>query len=159
MNLRGHTSTVTCVSLLSNEQSKILSHELYGTIDQEKNVRLVLTGSLDCCLKLWNIENGTALRSIYTFSGITALRYLPSHRYCILGSEGGKLEMYAFHEDAANPLYSLKTFENSVSSIQVSYKFLYGKQLSKLISISNFSDSRSKFSLLLIGRVYQRMDS
>lgn len=119
MNLRGHTNTVTCVSLLSAEDSKHLNVALSGTSCDDAGPRMAVTGSLDCCLKLWNIENGSALRSIYTFSGVTALCYLPAQNCCVVGSEGGKLETYAFLEENTNPLFSIKTFENSVSHIKV----------------------------------------
>ena len=131
INLRGHTNTVTSVSLQSAEDSKTLNALLCGTTSEDATgPRLALTGSLDCCLKLWNIENGTALRSIYTFSGITALCYLPAQQYCIVGSEGGKLEVYTFHEENTNPLFSIKTFESAVSSIKVAvYILLYRPNL------------------------------
>lgn len=120
MNLRGHTNTVTCVSLITAEDSKTLNALLSGNTNEETTgPRLALTGSSDCYLKLWNIENGTALRSIYTFSGVTALCYLPAQQYCIVGSEGGKLEVYTFLEESVNPLSSIKTFESAVSSIKV----------------------------------------
>lgn len=118
-NLRGHTNTVTCVSLLTAEESQGLNTSLSGTISEETGPRLALTGSSDCYLKLWNIDNGTALRSIYTFNGVTSLCYLPVQQYCVIGSEGGKVEIFTFLEENTNPLFSIKTFDSAVSSIKV----------------------------------------
>lgn len=122
-NLRGHTNTVTCTSLLSTEASKILNSVLSGTISEETGPRLLISGSSDCCLKLWSVDKGSALRSIYTFSGVTALCYLSAQQYCVVGSEGGKLEIYTFAEENTNPIFSFKAFEGPVSSIKVSSTF------------------------------------
>ncbi|XP_045035104.1 LOW QUALITY PROTEIN: lissencephaly-1 homolog [Daphnia magna] len=135
MDLRGHTNTVTCVSLLSVEDSKHLNAELSGSISEDTGPRLALTGSLDCCIKLWNIENGSALRSIYTFSGVTALCYSPSHSCCVVGSEGGKLETYTFLEESTNPRFSIKTFEDSVSHIKLQNENLICSSLDGFISV------------------------
>ncbi|KAI9560321.1 hypothetical protein GHT06_014338 [Daphnia sinensis] len=135
MDLRGHTNTVTCVSLLSVEDSKHLNAELSGSISEDTGPRLALTGSLDCCIKLWNIENGSALRSIYTFSGVTALCYLPLHSCCVVGSEGGKLETYTFLEENTNPRFSIKTFENSISHIKLQNENLICSSLDGFISV------------------------
>jgi WD40 repeat protein len=119
MNLRGHTNTVTCVSLLSAEESKNLGAALSGIVGEERGPRLAFSSSSDCCLKLWNLENGSALRSIYTFNPVTAHCYLPAQQYCVVGSEGGKLEIYSFLEENTHALFSIKTFESSVSYIKV----------------------------------------
>lgn len=121
MNLRGHTNTVTCVCLLSAEQSQELCSSLSVAVDQEtlQSPRLALSASSDCDLKLWNMETGSALKSIYTFSGVTALCYLPEQQYCVIGSEGGKLEVYSFLEDQTNPIVSNTGFDGAVSSIKV----------------------------------------
>jgi hypothetical protein len=39
----------------------------------------VVSGSKDCCIKVWNLELGLQLKSIYTFNTITRLQLLP-HR-------------------------------------------------------------------------------
>lgn len=122
MDLRGHTNTVTCVCLLSAEESKNLCAVLSGTTGEEAGPRLALSSSSDCCLKLWNLENGSALRSIYTFSAVTALCYLPAQQCCVVGSEGGKLEIYSFLEENTHAVFSIKTFESSVSYIKVIVK-------------------------------------
>jgi len=122
MNLRGHTNTVTCVRLLSAQQSQALTSSLSGsdpTENETHSSRLVLSASSDCCLKLWNMETGSALSSIYTFSGVAALCYLPEQQYCVIGSEGGKLEVYNFLEEDTNPLDSQTAFEGGVSSMKV----------------------------------------
>ncbi|XP_046464232.1 kinesin-like protein KIF21A [Daphnia pulex] len=119
MDLRGHTNTVTCVCLLSAEESKNLCAVLSGTTGEEAGPRLALSSSSDCCLKLWNLENGSALRSIYTFSAVTALCYLPAQQCCVVGSEGGKLEIYSFLEENTHAVFSIKTFESSVSYVKL----------------------------------------
>lgn len=157
-NLRGHTNTVTCASLLTAEQSRNLSASLSGTTSEEAGPRLALTGSSDCCLKLWNIDSGTALCSIYTFSGVTALCYLPDQQYCVIGSEGGKLEVYTFLEENTNPLFSIKTFDSSVSSIKV---FISCYCLSEWWFNCQYywSASGRKFDLLIPRRIHQCMDT
>jgi hypothetical protein len=39
----------------------------------------VVSGSKDCCIKVWNLDLGLQLKSIYTFNTITRLQLLP-HR-------------------------------------------------------------------------------
>jgi WD40 repeat protein len=109
---------------LSAEESKNLCAVPPGIVDEEGSPRLALSGSSDCCLKLWNLENGSALRSIYTFNPVTALCYLPANQYCVVGSEGGKLEIYSFLEESTHALFSIKTFESSVSYIKVVAKLM-----------------------------------
>lgn len=141
MNLRGHTNTVTCVQLLSAQESQDLTVVL-ALEDLPNSPRLALTASADCCLKLWDVEKGTALRSIYTFSGVTALCYLPTFQHCAIGSEGGKLEIYTLHgEDHMNPVCSLKTFDGPVTSIKLQGSQLVCSSLDGLISVWSFNGS------------------
>ena len=81
--------------------------------------RLALSASSDCCFKLWNILDGTMLTSVYTFSGITAMCYYPRNHSCIVGSEGGKLEVYKLFSEQMSPLISYRAFDGAVSSIKV----------------------------------------
>lgn len=81
--------------------------------------RLALSASSDCCFKLWNILDGTMLTSVYTFSGITAMCYYPLNHSCIVGSEGGKLEVYKLFSEQMSPLISYRAFDGAVSSIKV----------------------------------------
>lgn len=120
MNLRGHTNAITCVCLLNGQQSEELHSQLVESEKEEENPRLVISTSADCCIKLWNIKDGSALRSIYTFSGITALCYLPSSNSAAIGSEGGKLEVYSLLREQVHPLASHRAFEGPLSSIKVS---------------------------------------
>lgn len=121
-SLRGHTNSVTCVGLISLSDSHKLADSLRGNGNEcsTDNSQLALSASFDCCLKLWNIENGNNIRSIYTFNSITALCYLPNQLdQCIIGTEGGKLEVYSFIEEHSSPLVSIKPFDGPVSSIKV----------------------------------------
>lgn len=138
MNLRGHSNTVTCVQLLSTKESQ----ELGALLAEPSTSRLALTASSDCCLKLWDIEKGTTLRSIYTYSGVTALCYLPAQQYCAIGSEGGKLEVYTLHgEEHTNPIFSVKTFEGPVTSIKLEGDQLFCSSMDGLISVWSFNGS------------------
>lgn len=140
MNLRGHSNTITCAQLLTAEESQSLAKDVLDV----PTTRLALTGSSDCCLKLWDIENGTALRSIYTYSGVTALCYLPDQQRCVIGSEGGKLEMYSLHEEehSANPLFSLKTFEERVTGIKLHENHLICSSSDGLVSVWTINGSQ-----------------
>ena len=141
MNLRGHSNTVTCAQLLTAEESQELITQ--SALNVPPTSRLALTGSSDCCLKLWDIGTGKALRSIYTYSGVTALCYLPSQQRCVIGSEGGKLELYSLNEEeqSTNPLFSLKTFEGPVSSIKLQSKHIVCSSSDGLISVWTINGS------------------
>ena len=116
---------MTGVILLSVAQSQELGGHLDLAIGENAiSPRLAITSSLDCCLKLWNIDSGSTVASIYTYSSITAVCYVPAHLCCIVGSEGGKLEVYSFNSQQNNPLYSIHAFDEAVSSIKVSVRMI-----------------------------------
>lgn len=147
MNLRGHTNAITCVSLLTAQQSKELYSQMVENDNEEASPRLVISTSVDCCIKLWNIEDGSVLRSIYTFSGITALCYLPTLNSCVIGSEGGKLEVYSLLSEHVHPVASHRAFEGPVSSIKVRPKFFLTEQFNYITLV--FLDAIRKTNMLL----------
>ena len=123
-DLRGHSNGVTAAVLLSAADSLDLAGRVPSLAGRPaESVRLAVTGSLDCCLKLWNVSDGAAAASIYTYGGITAVAYAAAGRCCLVGHESGKLEAYTFCVDdgvpATHPLYSINAFDDAISSIRV----------------------------------------
>lgn len=139
-NLRGHSNSITCVSLLSTTESHdlvaLLSENAENSYGNDISPRLALSASMDCCFKLWNIIDGSMLTSTYTYSSITAMCYFPYSHSCIIGSEGGKLEVYSFFSDEQpNPLISLRAFDGPVSMIKLQNENIICSSLDGSISV------------------------
>eukprot|EP00794_Sanderia_malayensis_P015080 gene15080-16636_t len=69
-SLGGHTGSISCVSLISEKRA--------------------VTGSHDCSVRIWDIENGLFLNSIYVYSPVTCVAC--KNDILIIGTEAGKIE-------------------------------------------------------------------
>ena len=89
-SLRGHTGAVTCV--------KILPEEANGRLGLKSGAVVAVSGSLDCSLKVWDVLEGTMVKSIYTYNGIRCLSLTPSSSEemiaVVTGTDGGKVELF-----------------------------------------------------------------
>jgi WD40 repeat protein len=97
-DMRGHTGPVTSILLCPVDGS-------------------VVSGSLDCSVKLWNVDDnvGTLSKSIYTFNGIKCLCWLPEatsgrdkRRIVVTGSDGGKVEAFDLDKESSASMLALR---------------------------------------------------
>lgn len=110
-SLRGHSGPVTGVRLVPGEEA---SRNLAILLDEDVQ-EMVVSSSKDCTIRLWNLSQGTQLKSIYTFNGITRLQILP-HRLCsVTGTDGGKLEMFSLATGLA--CFSTRVHEDEVTAL------------------------------------------
>ncbi|KAG7277915.1 hypothetical protein CRUP_004694, partial [Coryphaenoides rupestris] len=63
-NLGGHSGGVTCLCAPPPEYCRKLAH----TLSLSEKGRLILSGSADCCVKIWSLNTGQCVKSIYTFN-------------------------------------------------------------------------------------------
>jgi len=149
-SLRGHSNGITCVSLLSATESRdLMALVNENGCSNDTGPRLALSAAMDCCFKLWNIIDGTMLSSVYTYSGITAMCYFPSNHACIIGSEGGKLEVYSFFTDEQpNPLVSLRAFDGPVSKIELRNDNIICCSLDGFISVFTLKNNENQLELV-----------
>ncbi|XP_034730102.1 F-box/WD repeat-containing protein 7 isoform X2 [Etheostoma cragini] len=112
-NLGGHAGGVTCLSAPPPEYCKRLARSL-SLSDKE---RFILSGSADCCVKIWALSIGQCVKSIYTFNAVTALCFLPEEDgYFITGSDGGKVQAWSWQ--TFENCQSVNAHQEAVTSIQ-----------------------------------------
>ncbi|KAG7469375.1 hypothetical protein MATL_G00128230 [Megalops atlanticus] len=112
-NLGGHSGGITCLSAPPPEYCRRLARYL-SLSDKE---RFVVSGSVDCCVKIWTLNSGCCVKSIYTFNPVSALCFVPDGEgYIITGSDGGKVEVWSW--DSMERCQSVKEHEDSVTTLQ-----------------------------------------
>ncbi|KAJ3598533.1 hypothetical protein NHX12_002044 [Muraenolepis orangiensis] len=98
--LEGHTDIVTCVVVIDNvvisgsggvtclsAPPPEYCRKLAPSLSLSEKDRLILSGSADCCVKIWSLNTGQCVKSIYTFNTVTSLCFVPEgHGYIITGS-------------------------------------------------------------------------
>lgn len=130
----GHSGSVTALLLLNPNQSKALKKKMSLT----KVSRIAITGSLDCHIKLWSVLEGKELASIYTFNGITCLGYLESDCLVVVGTEGGKLELWNL--SSAKAIISVHAHEDAVTDIKVIDNYIYSVSIAGTVKVWSFED-------------------
>ncbi|XP_076010808.1 telomerase protein component 1 isoform X2 [Genypterus blacodes] len=112
-NLGGHSGGVTCLSAPPPEYCKRLAR----TLSLSSEERFILSGSADCCVKIWALSIGQCVKSIYTFNAVTALCFVPEEDgYIITGSDGGKVQAWNWH--TFENCQSINAHQEAVTSIQ-----------------------------------------
>ncbi|XP_065656460.1 uncharacterized protein LOC100214037 isoform X1 [Hydra vulgaris] len=97
----GHNGTVTGIRFL---------------VDKEyTNYPNVITSSYDCTLRVWDLEEGKILRSIYVYSPVVCIDY--QKNTVSVGTEAGKLELY--DTDSGENLFSVNAYDAPVSAIKI----------------------------------------
>lgn len=92
-NLGGHSGGVTCLCAPPPESCKRLARA-FDLADKE---RFVLSGSTDCCVKIWALSSGQCVKSIYTFNAVTSLCFIPEGEgFIVTGSDAGKLQVWSW---------------------------------------------------------------
>ncbi|XP_070823110.1 uncharacterized protein [Chaetodon trifascialis] len=112
-NLGGHTGGVTCLSAPPPEYCKRMAWSL-SLSDKE---RFILSGSADCCVKIWALSIGQCVKSVYTFNAVTALCFVPEEDgYIVTGSDGGKVQAWSWR--TFENCQSVNAHQEAVTSIQ-----------------------------------------
>ncbi|XP_061632348.1 uncharacterized protein si:ch211-154o6.3 isoform X1 [Phyllopteryx taeniolatus] len=112
-NLGGHTGGVTCLSAPPPEYCKKLAWSLSLSDDE----RFILSGSVDCNVKIWALSIGQCVKSLYTFNSVTALCFVPEgDGYIITGSDGGKVQAWSWR--TLDNCQSINVHQEAVTSIQ-----------------------------------------
>ncbi|XP_056142641.1 kinesin-like protein KIF21A [Lampris incognitus] len=113
-NLGGHSGGVTCLSAPPPEYCRRLAR----TLSLPEKERFILSGSADCCVKIWALSTGQCVKSVYTFNSVTALCFVPEGRgYFITGSGSwGKVQAWSWH--TLENCQSISAHQEAVTSIQ-----------------------------------------
>ncbi|XP_076086696.1 uncharacterized protein LOC143057292 [Mytilus galloprovincialis] len=136
-NYGGHNSAVTCVQLLSKEDSASVCKSL-GT---ESTERLFISGSYDCSFKIWSTgKSGEALRSVYTFNPVTKVIYHPVAQAIITGSDGGKLEIWDIA--SGEKIHSVHPYQESITGLKVVNGTIFSCSAEGVISVHKLQDDQ-----------------
>lgn len=87
----GHTGSVSCVNLLTPTQSKKIGESMFS--DNLKCLYM-LSGSFDCTFKIWQLQSGKMMKSVYTYNPVTQLAYFDKEEMFVTVSDGGKLDLW-----------------------------------------------------------------
>ncbi|XP_065890041.1 F-box/WD repeat-containing protein 7-like isoform X2 [Dysidea avara] len=116
-HMGGHTGVVTSVRLVS-EQVHLSSTSHSDVVADSSKVEMMLvglSGSLDCSIKVWNLDSGGLVRSIYVFSPITCMDYCDNK--IVIGTEGGKVDVWDL--SAGRHLYTARNPDRAVTCVKV----------------------------------------
>ncbi|KAM9352795.1 uncharacterized protein ABDE67_005158 isoform 1-T1 [Symphorus nematophorus] len=143
-NLGGHTGGVTCLSAPPPEYCKRLAWSL-SLSDKE---RFILSGSADCYVKIWALNVGQCIKSIYTFNAVTALCFAPEgDGYIITGSDGGKVQAWSWH--TFENCQSINAHQEAVTSVQSQGPLVFSGSAEGGVSVwENRCSSRDPLRLL-----------
>ncbi|KAG8009950.1 WD repeat-containing protein 3-like protein, partial [Nibea albiflora] len=99
-----------------SDNEQLLRQEARSLSVSDKE-RFILSGSADCYVKIWALNIGQCVKSIYTFNAVTALCFVPEEDgYIITGSDGGKVQAWSWH--TFQNCQSINAHQEAVTSIQ-----------------------------------------
>ncbi|XP_072280919.1 kinesin-like protein KIF21A [Pyxicephalus adspersus] len=133
--LCGHTEAVTCLTLVSPREKKLNSSLL------PPHEHFVSSGSADSSIKVWSLITGQPLLSIYTFSAVSAIVYIPDTSLIISGSDGGKIDVWDL--ETQENLRSQRSHEEKVTALQFHAGLLYSGSLDGYLKVWKISPSGS----------------
>lgn len=119
-SLRGHHGPVTGCRIMRWRHRSVDPSNPSDELDSQltDNELMCVSASTDCSIKLWSLETGLEVRSIYTFNGINKLELLKVNQYSVTGTDGGKLEVFSLAEGRS--LSSAPAHTNAVTALSVS---------------------------------------
>ncbi|KAM4601373.1 uncharacterized protein ACJ7VT_021129 [Polymixia lowei] len=143
-NLGGHSGGVTCLSAPPPEYCRRLERSL----SLSEKERFILSGSVDCCVKIWALSTGQCVKSVYTFNAVTALCFVPEGSgYIIAGSDGGKVQAWSWH--TLENCQSINAHQESVTSIQSQGPLVFSGSADGGVSVwENLCSERDPLRLL-----------
>uniref|UniRef100_A0A8C1HW15 Si:ch211-154o6.3 n=1 Tax=Cyprinus carpio carpio TaxID=630221 RepID=A0A8C1HW15_CYPCA len=113
-NLGGHSGGVTCLSAPPPEYCRRLARA-FDLTDRE---RIVLSGSTDCCVRIWALSSGQCVKSIYTFNAVSSLCFIAEGEgFIVTGSDAGKLQVWSWRSQ--ENCQSVNAHLDAVTTLQV----------------------------------------
>lgn len=112
-NLGGHTGSVTCVAIAPAATATAIGKAHDCTDDED----FLASGSSDCTVKIWSLRTGQEVRSVYTYSPVSAIVFLPEPGLLLSASDGGKLDMWDLTTGAS--VQSFRAHEDAITCLQL----------------------------------------
>lgn len=101
--------------------TKLFEFLLSATVyDVEEDVGFILSSSLDCTLRLWVLESGLLVKSIYTFNAIITMKYVRGRHLAVTGYTGGKVELWDIL--TGQSIFSAIGHEDAVTALEVIHR-------------------------------------
>lgn len=133
-NFAGHNAAVTSVILLNSAESEALRSKL----NCFQASRIAVSASYDCHIRLWSVLDGHELLSMYTFNSIICMGYLKNPMYVVVGTEGGKLEVWDLH--LAKLVHFVYAHDSSVSSLKINDCYVYSTSKDGTVKVWLFDE-------------------
>ncbi|XP_022104143.1 pre-mRNA-splicing factor PRP46-like isoform X2 [Acanthaster planci] len=134
-SMGGHSGTITSVILLPADESS----DLASCYDLPVSDRIGVTGSKDCYIKVWSLETGRAVHSVYTYNPVECLGYIPDRALIISGSDGGKVELWDIRTGSS--VFSTIGHEDSVTCIHINNTEVYTASSDGIIKLWHLRDN------------------
>ncbi|XP_059364604.1 uncharacterized protein LOC132103489 [Carassius carassius] len=134
-NLGGHSGGVTCLSAPPPEYCRRLAHA-FDLADRE---RFVLSGSTDCCVRIWALSSGQCVKSIYTFNAVSSLCFIPEGEgFIVTGSDAGKLQVWSWRSQ--ENCQSVNAHLDTVTTLQSQGPLLFSGSTEGCVCVWEVSD-------------------
>ncbi|GIY37350.1 WD_REPEATS_REGION domain-containing protein [Caerostris extrusa] len=133
-NFAGHNATVTSVILLNSEESLTLGSKLNCTGIS----RIAISASYDCHIRLWSVLDGQEILALYTFNSIICMDILKNQLYVVVGTEGGKLEVWDLH--LAKLVHFVYAHDSAVASLKVHGCYVYSTSKDGTVKVWLFDE-------------------
>lgn len=138
-NLGGHSGGVTCLSAPPPEYCRRLAH-VFDLADKE---RFVLSGSTDCCVRIWALSSGQCIKSIYTFNAVSSLCFIPEGEgFIVTGSDAGKLQVWSW--SSLENCQSENAHLDAVTTLQSQGPLLFSGSAEGCVCVWEVSDERTE---------------
>ncbi|KAK6176193.1 hypothetical protein SNE40_014522 [Patella caerulea] len=132
----GHTESVTCIVALSKSSAE----ELQKLLELTSNDNIIITGSTDCSFKIWSLETGEIIKSVYTYNPITSLVYSNDKHFLITASGGGKLELWDLV--TSTNIHSIRNHEDAITCLAYKDNLVYSGSADGIIKIYEIQEKK-----------------
>lgn len=127
-SLRGHTSGVSVVLLLTHDEGI----EVAKSLELMSKHRVAISAGHDCTVCIWSITTGELLKSAYAYNSVTCMALIPSSMRLLLGTDGGKIDMWDVF--SLQSLNSILTYD-AITQIQILNNLAYVANSEGIVSI------------------------
>uniref|UniRef100_A0A672KVN4 Vegetative incompatibility protein HET-E-1-like n=1 Tax=Sinocyclocheilus grahami TaxID=75366 RepID=A0A672KVN4_SINGR len=135
-NLGGHSGGVTCLSAPPPEYCRRLAR----AFDLSDRERFVLSGSTDCCVRIWALSLGLCVKSIYTFNAVSSLCFIPEGEGFIVTGSGSYPCLQVWSWSSQENSQSVNAHLDAVTTLQSQGPLLFSGSAEGCVCVWEVSD-------------------
>uniref|UniRef100_A0A8C2EMJ1 Si:ch211-154o6.3 n=1 Tax=Cyprinus carpio TaxID=7962 RepID=A0A8C2EMJ1_CYPCA len=135
-NLGGHSGGVTCLSAPPPEYCRRLARA-FDLTDRE---RFVLSGSTDCCVRIWALSSGQCVKSIYTFNAVSSLCFIAEGEGFIVTGSGSYPCLQVWSWRSQENCQSVNAHLDAVTTLQSQGPLLFSGSAEGCVCVWEVSD-------------------